>query len=145
MTARRLALAWSAGATCGLLVGFLVGESVRDGLDLARLGRPEPRGGLLAGTESPEPRTAPQIGAQRLRWVDLFGIDPDYTDGLPVDEWLERNRAGIDPIPAQRDGEPCPVTLGPLTCPFTGPHTNHAFQSGTWAPDRKADADERIE
>jgi hypothetical protein len=23
------------------------------------------------------------------RWTDLIGIDPDYTDGRPVDEWLE--------------------------------------------------------
>ena len=28
------------------------------------------------------------------RWSDLFGIDPDYTDGLPVGEWLEVNRGG---------------------------------------------------
>lgn len=27
-----------------------------------------------------------------LRWVDLFGIDPDYTEGVPVDEWLEAHR-----------------------------------------------------
>lgn len=27
-----------------------------------------------------------------VRWEDLFGIDPGYTDGLPVDEWLEVNR-----------------------------------------------------
>jgi hypothetical protein len=27
-----------------------------------------------------------------VRWSDLFGIDPGYADGLPVDEWLEGNR-----------------------------------------------------
>lgn len=26
------------------------------------------------------------------KWVDLFGIDPDFTDGEPVDEWLEDQR-----------------------------------------------------
>lgn len=26
------------------------------------------------------------------RWTDLIGIDPDYTGGLPVDEFLEKNR-----------------------------------------------------
>lgn len=30
--------------------------------------------------------------ASRIRWVDLFGIDPEYTEGVPVDEWLETNR-----------------------------------------------------
>lgn len=32
-----------------------------------------------------EPPAAP-------RWADLFGADPDYCDGLPVDEWLARDR-----------------------------------------------------
>ncbi len=27
-----------------------------------------------------------------VRWVDLYGIDPNYTDGVPVEEWLEANR-----------------------------------------------------
>lgn len=27
-----------------------------------------------------------------LRWADLFGIDPDYTEGIPIDEWLEAHR-----------------------------------------------------
>jgi len=27
-----------------------------------------------------------------LRWVDLFGIDPDFTEGVPIDEWLEAQR-----------------------------------------------------
>lgn len=26
------------------------------------------------------------------RWVDLFGIDPDYCDGQDVNEWLEDQR-----------------------------------------------------
>ncbi|MCR6713135.1 MAG: hypothetical protein NVV57_10755 [Demequina sp.] len=26
------------------------------------------------------------------RWVDLIGIDPNYLDGMSVDEWLEANR-----------------------------------------------------
>lgn len=26
------------------------------------------------------------------KWVDMFGIDPDYTDGKPIDEWLEEQR-----------------------------------------------------
>ena len=26
------------------------------------------------------------------KWSDLFGIDPDYTEGVPVKEWLEANR-----------------------------------------------------
>jgi hypothetical protein len=28
----------------------------------------------------------------RARWADLIGIDPDYLEGIPVDEWLEANR-----------------------------------------------------
>jgi hypothetical protein len=79
------------------------------------------------------------------RWVDLFGIDPDYTGGLSTDEFIERNRAGADPLPTQRADEPCTRTLGVLTCPFTGPHTAHAYQSGTCGPDRKSDTDEGIE
>lgn len=27
-----------------------------------------------------------------VRWTDLFGIDPDYTEGLSTEEWLEANR-----------------------------------------------------
>lgn len=30
--------------------------------------------------------------AGEARWVDLMGIDPDYTEGVPADEWLEENR-----------------------------------------------------
>ena len=66
MTARRLALAWSAGATVGLLVGFLIGESVRDGLDLARLRRPEPREGAGTGTSATPTLIGRETGAQRL-------------------------------------------------------------------------------
>lgn len=29
---------------------------------------------------------------RKPRWVDLFGIDPDFTDGKPVDEWLDESR-----------------------------------------------------
>lgn len=28
----------------------------------------------------------------RLKWVDLFGIDPNYCGGKPVDEWLDEQR-----------------------------------------------------
>jgi len=27
-----------------------------------------------------------------VRWSDLFGIDPEYTEGVPAEEWLEANR-----------------------------------------------------
>lgn len=27
-----------------------------------------------------------------MKWSDLFGIDPDYTEGVPADEWLEATR-----------------------------------------------------
>lgn len=27
-----------------------------------------------------------------LRWADLFGIDPDFTEGASTEEWLEANR-----------------------------------------------------
>ena len=38
------------------------------------------------------------------RWTDLIGIDPDYTDGRPVDEWLEANRANPYRLtPAEND------------------------------------------
>jgi hypothetical protein len=38
------------------------------------------------------------------RWTDLIGIDPDYTDGRPVDEWLEANRANPHHLtPAEND------------------------------------------
>ena len=38
---------------------------------------------------APPTQTKPPTGP---RWTDLIGIDPDYTDGRPVDEWLEANR-----------------------------------------------------
>lgn len=27
-----------------------------------------------------------------VRWTDLIGIDPDYLEGAPIEEWLEANR-----------------------------------------------------
>ena len=38
---------------------------------------------------------ADPIGAPELpkpKWADLFGIDPDFTDGRDVDEWLDEQR-----------------------------------------------------
>lgn len=32
------------------------------------------------------------LAKPEMRWSDLFGIDPDYTEGAPADEWLEANR-----------------------------------------------------
>lgn len=32
------------------------------------------------------------LAKPEMRWSDLFGIDPDYTDGVPVEQWLEANR-----------------------------------------------------
>lgn len=29
---------------------------------------------------------------QKLKWTDLIGIDPDYTGGKPVREFLEESR-----------------------------------------------------
>ena len=40
---------------------------------------------------------------RKPRWTDLIGIDPDYTDGVPVDEWLEANRAAHGPVRYQVD------------------------------------------
>jgi hypothetical protein len=28
----------------------------------------------------------------KARWADLFGAAPNYTGGVPVDEWLEAHR-----------------------------------------------------
>jgi hypothetical protein len=33
---------------------------------------------------------APDVPAST--WSGLFGIDPDYTEGVPADEWLDQNR-----------------------------------------------------
>jgi len=38
--------------------------------------------------------TEPDDPTPALKWSDLFGIDPDYTDGVPADEWLAANRGG---------------------------------------------------
>lgn len=38
-----------------------------------------------------EPNLPPELQPEP-KWVDLFGIDPDYCDGKPVDEWLDENR-----------------------------------------------------
>lgn len=27
-----------------------------------------------------------------VKWADLFGIDPNYTDGQDIGEWLEEQR-----------------------------------------------------
>jgi hypothetical protein len=32
------------------------------------------------------------LAKPELRWSDLFGIAPDYTEGVPTDAWLEANR-----------------------------------------------------
>lgn len=117
MTARRLALAWCWGSVCGLVVGFLVGESVRDLAAFRALRRAGSGPGAaqtpLGHSGTVEALNGAHRGAQPL-------------------------------IPSQRDDEPCPHTLGSLTCPFRGPHTSHAYQ-GIYAPDAKSDADERIE
>jgi hypothetical protein len=34
-----------------------------------------------------EPWTGP-----KPKWADLWGIDPDYCEGKPVDEWLDEQR-----------------------------------------------------
>lgn len=53
------------------------------------------------------------------KWADLLGADPDYTDGKPVDEWLEERHSQLpDPLDTK--------------CPFCGaeayecdaPHTD---------------------
>lgn len=115
---RRYVLAWSAGCCLGVAVGALAGSVVRVAADFRRLRRPEP------GPGAPQPPSG----------------HSETTEAL-----IGAHSGAQRLIPAQRDDEPCPVTLGPLTCPFRGTHTNHAFQSATWAPDAKADADERIE
>lgn len=45
------------------------------------------------------PRSDEQVGTAPeghreggLRWVDLFGIDPDYCGGRDVNEWLDERR-----------------------------------------------------
>ena len=39
-----------------------------------------------------QPSTDALLGA--LKWSDLHGIDPDFTDGLPASEWLAREHCG---------------------------------------------------
>lgn len=31
-------------------------------------------------------------GEEKPRWVDLLGIDPDFTGGKPIDEFLRESR-----------------------------------------------------
>ena len=38
--------------------------------------------------ETPETPETPETA----RWADLFGAAPNYTGGVPVDEWLEAHR-----------------------------------------------------
>ncbi len=126
---RRLVLAWSFGASLGLAVGFLLGESVRDGLDLARLGRSGPRTRAGTGTSATEALNAALRGAERF---------PFPAQRLPLDDdteaqaWLDAGRcAAVSPG-------------GGLRCIINGPHTGHWWEA-VYAPDRKDDADERIE
>ena len=44
--------------------------------------------------------TEPDDPTPALKWSDLFGIDPDYTDGVPADDWLEANRGLLVVNPA---------------------------------------------
>lgn len=44
--------------------------------------------GLTQKAADPPTRAIPT----EAKWIDLFGIDPDYTEGKPVDEWLEEHR-----------------------------------------------------
>lgn len=32
------------------------------------------------------------LAKPEMHWSDLFGIDPEYTEGVPADEWLEASR-----------------------------------------------------
>jgi hypothetical protein len=117
----RTVLAWSSGASLGLLVGWLAGYSTRDGLNLRRLSRPETPASVTV-----RPRE-PLNGSQAV-------------EGRPS---LEAALSGE--IPAQRD-EPCAERSpgGGLVCYQTGTHHAHTF-AGTCAPDRKEDTDEGIE
>jgi hypothetical protein len=113
--------AWCWGATAGYIFGWLAGAAVRDRAEARRLGRPETRASVTVR------RSGGLAGSQA------------------AEGRAHLEAALSDEIPTQRAGEPCTHTLGALTCPFRGPHTAHAFQSGTWAPDRKHDTDEGID
>lgn len=42
---------------------------------------------------APRPRHEVEILSEpAARWADLFGAAPNYTGGVPVDEWLEAHR-----------------------------------------------------
>jgi len=50
---------------------------------------------LLAKMRDELRRVADEVEAEiadKPKWSDLLGIDPDYTDGVPVDEFVARNR-----------------------------------------------------
>jgi hypothetical protein len=155
-------LAWCAGASVGYVVGWLAGSNVLKMAEGRRLGRPEPRTALSASVEKPEPLIGRENGTQRCGLLDPIGRNrcslPRDHEGLHRNpdahdvpwptptRWVDLFGAlAPDPLPTQRADEPCTRTLGVLTCPFTGPHTSHAYQSGTCGPDRKSDTDEGIE
>lgn len=69
-------LAACTGASIGLAVGWLAGQSTRDALalrSLSRPGAPQPPSGH---TETPGVGNGPQNGAQHMkRWVEQFPFD----------------------------------------------------------------------
>jgi hypothetical protein len=57
-----------------------------------RCGCPDEADDIVFGPSHRCSKPIPDPLPRPTRWSDLFGIDPDYTEGLPIDEWLERNR-----------------------------------------------------
>lgn len=75
---------------------FALRKSRDEGCEVAVIAIPGPERGL--GAPQPPSGVCADVrydkrGAKRLpRWMDLFGIDPDYCEGRDVNEWLDDQR-----------------------------------------------------
>jgi hypothetical protein len=178
---------WCAGASIGYLVGWLAGSNVQRLAEGRRLAadyrrnegaamsaerrarsmahtpartaaRPrEPRTGLSAPVESPEPLNGRETGAQRCSDVDIWsyqhcarkaGHPGSHIDDTGLTAWGTHEPPILPAIREAMDEAAPPCTTrspgGGLTCCRKGAHTAHLFE-GAHARDRKQDADEGIE
>lgn len=118
MSARRTVLAWSTGASCGLLVGWLYGSVTLDWLSWRAVRRPGGRTGA--------PGTPGHLGPSAALTAPI----PAQRDDEPTLD--ERGHCT-----AMSPG-------GGLRCIVSGPHRGHWWEA-VYAPDRKDDTDEGIE
>ena len=110
-------LAWCAGSTLGLVVGFLAGTVVRDRADVRELRQRA----LMMGATPAERARARQVPPIRRASAPVRPVEARNA-GRGTSGRAGEGTPARAAIPAQRA---CPATLGRLTCERVGTHAEH--------------------